>query len=195
METMPLNEGQTAASYQSAENESAFICNICLEITNKDPVVTQCGHLYCWPCLYRWLNTQQTPCCPVCKAGVSRDNVIPLFIRGSVEDPRSKRQEGEESVPNRPIGHRPEPQQQTAGGGMNNINRQLIAQFGGMSFSAGFGFFPSLFGLQFQNFAPPIPPPPTDGSRAPTRDENDQALLSSVLIALGIVVILGLIFF
>lgn len=72
METMPLNEGVTTTSYQSAENESAFICNICLEITNKDPVVTQCGHLYCWPCLYRWLNTQQTPCCPVCKAGRPR---------------------------------------------------------------------------------------------------------------------------
>jgi Ring finger domain len=72
METMPLNEGVTTTSYQSAENESAFICNICLEITNKDPVVTQCGHLYCWPCLYRWLNTQQTPCCPVCKAGRAR---------------------------------------------------------------------------------------------------------------------------
>ena len=33
---------------------------------------------------------------------------------------------------------------------MTNINGQLNAQFGGMSFTAGFGFFPSLFGLQFQ---------------------------------------------
>ena len=73
---MPLNEGATTTSYQSAENESAFICNICLEITNKDPVVTQCGHLYCWPCLYRWLNTQQTPCCPVCKAGDILDDLV-----------------------------------------------------------------------------------------------------------------------
>jgi hypothetical protein len=42
------------------------------------------------------------------------------------------------------------PQQQTAGTGITNINGQLNAQFGGMSFTAGFGFFPSLFGLQFQ---------------------------------------------
>lgn len=42
------------------------------------------------------------------------------------------------------------PQQQTAGAGITNINGQLNAQFGGMSFTAGFGFFPSLFGLQFQ---------------------------------------------
>lgn len=35
---------------QDASN--AFECNICLELS-KDPVVTLCGHLYCWPCLYR----------------------------------------------------------------------------------------------------------------------------------------------
>ena len=91
MENIPLTDGaaRMPPSYQSADNESAFICNICLEITHRDPVVTQCGHLYCWPCLFRWLNTQTSPCCPVCKAGVSRENVIPLFIRGSEHDPRT----------------------------------------------------------------------------------------------------------
>ena len=100
--------------------------------------------------------------------------MIPLFIRGSEHDPRTKIPTTDEGVPNRPIGHRPEPQvrrqiqppffmhftfinkcslpqqQQTAGAGITNINGQLNAQFGGMSFTAGFGFFPSLFGLQFQ---------------------------------------------
>jgi len=23
----------------------------------RDPVVTLCGHLYCWPCLFRWVLT------------------------------------------------------------------------------------------------------------------------------------------
>ena len=32
--------------------ESAFECNVCLELAS-DPVITLCGHLYCWPCLYR----------------------------------------------------------------------------------------------------------------------------------------------
>ena len=41
-----------------------------------DPVVTQCGHLYCWPCLHRWLKVQRdTYTCPVCKAGVERTKV------------------------------------------------------------------------------------------------------------------------
>jgi late competence protein required for DNA uptake (superfamily II DNA/RNA helicase) len=56
MENTPLNDGiSSGPTYtapemkSSAESpESAFICNVCLEITNKDPVVTQCGHLYCW---------------------------------------------------------------------------------------------------------------------------------------------------
>jgi hypothetical protein len=30
----------------------AFDCNICYDVT-REPVVTLCGHLYCWPCLYR----------------------------------------------------------------------------------------------------------------------------------------------
>ena len=36
----------------STQDNSAFECNICLELA-QDPVVTLCGHLYCWPCLYR----------------------------------------------------------------------------------------------------------------------------------------------
>ena len=34
------------------DEASAFECNICLSLS-REPVVTLCGHLYCWPCLYR----------------------------------------------------------------------------------------------------------------------------------------------
>lgn len=30
----------------------AFDCNVCYDVA-REPVVTLCGHLYCWPCLYR----------------------------------------------------------------------------------------------------------------------------------------------
>lgn len=67
-----------------------FDCNICLD-TAKEAVVSMCGHLFCWPCLHQWLETRPTrQLCPVCKAAISKDKVIPLYGRGSTkeEDPR-----------------------------------------------------------------------------------------------------------
>mmetsp|Transcript_11894 Transcript_11894/g.46063 ORF Transcript_11894/g.46063 Transcript_11894/m.46063 type:complete len:139 (-) Transcript_11894:2778-3194(-) len=32
---------------------SYFECNICLELA-QEPIVTQCGHLYCWSCIYKF---------------------------------------------------------------------------------------------------------------------------------------------
>ncbi|XP_074303364.1 E3 ubiquitin-protein ligase RMA1H1-like [Silene latifolia] len=65
-----------------------FECNICLDAAN-DPVVTLCGHLYCWPCIYKWFYIQSSslpsdeyPQCPVCKAEISHTTVIPLYGRG-----------------------------------------------------------------------------------------------------------------
>ncbi|KAG9470617.1 hypothetical protein GDO78_017197 [Eleutherodactylus coqui] len=58
---------------------AAFECNICLE-TSREPVVSVCGHLYCWPCLHQWFETRpERQECPVCKAGISRENGIPGF--------------------------------------------------------------------------------------------------------------------
>jgi len=234
-ETM-MNEAATVrpaiggAAGGSCDGESAFICNICLDITDKEPVVTQCGHLYCWTCLYRWLNTNHTTC-PVCKAGITQENVIPLFIRGENNDPRSNssnvnnntdnNMDGTltlllahhflllrsrmyllayplthsfihsyllaivaDAIPNRPQGRRPEPTVGVPTG--NNMN----AQFGNMSFSVGFGFFPSLFGLQFQNFT--TAPPQT--GRPLTPEEVEQQKLSRVLMCVGIIVLSALLF-
>ena len=35
-----------------ADRLSPFECNICFELAN-DAVITMCGHMYCWVCLYR----------------------------------------------------------------------------------------------------------------------------------------------
>jgi hypothetical protein len=69
---------------------TAFDCNICFDTPN-DPVVTACGHLYCWSCLYRWMRLHaEAPQCPVCKASVERQKVTPIYGRGrsSSGDPR-----------------------------------------------------------------------------------------------------------
>ncbi|CAH1423615.1 unnamed protein product [Lactuca virosa] len=43
-----------------------FDCNIYLD-TVQDPVVTLCGHLYCWPCIYKWIDLSHkvNPLCPI----------------------------------------------------------------------------------------------------------------------------------
>ena len=56
--------------------------------------------------IFQWLETRPNrSACPVCKAGISRDKVIPLYGRGSGDqtDPRDK-------TPPRPQGQRSEPE-------------------------------------------------------------------------------------
>eukprot|EP00814_Leptocylindrus_danicus_P007783 CAMPEP_0116025756 /NCGR_PEP_ID=MMETSP0321-20121206/13301_1 /TAXON_ID=163516 /ORGANISM="Leptocylindrus danicus var. danicus, Strain B650" /LENGTH=246 /DNA_ID=CAMNT_0003498137 /DNA_START=36 /DNA_END=776 /DNA_ORIENTATION=- len=83
-------------------SDGRFDCNICLDAVSE-PVVTQCGHLYCWVCLYQWLSAHpntntstntthaaQNNCCPVCKAHTSLDTIVPLYVRG---DPQQQQQQ------------------------------------------------------------------------------------------------------
>ncbi|RVW46795.1 E3 ubiquitin-protein ligase RMA1H1 [Vitis vinifera] len=66
----------SAADNGSDKNSyGGFDCNICLDFV-QDPVVTLCGHLFCWPCIYKWLHfqsistenpDQKHPQCPYAK--------------------------------------------------------------------------------------------------------------------------------
>jgi len=111
----PINQsnGFTDDGYGS-RLDSAYECNICLD-TARDAVVSMCGHLFCWPCLYQWLyatdsNTQSHKTCPVCKSAISRERTIPIYGRGGDE---SNRQDPRDKLPPRPAGQRTEvPNQQ-----------------------------------------------------------------------------------
>ncbi|CAI9089410.1 OLC1v1023979C1 [Oldenlandia corymbosa var. corymbosa] len=98
-----LNQGEIsldkwkslAADGPEDKSSSGLDCNICLDLV-RDPVVTFCGHLYCWPCIYKWLHFQSEPSeefkhhqpqCPVCKAELSEESVIPLYGRGLTTKP------------------------------------------------------------------------------------------------------------
>ncbi len=140
----------------------------------SEPVVTLCGHLYCWPCLYRWLQVQNhCRTCPVCKAGVDRDKVIPIYGRGGNEDPRAKTKDIiEVDVPSRPAGQRPAPVMR------NPLLQQNAAAMGPAQ--QGLGIFPTLFGLQGQGgYAEPLTP-----------EQQHQAFLSRLLLMLGSFVIM-----
>lgn len=95
---IPLEKWKSLSSaMDEPENNQTegFDCNICLD-TVHDPVVTFCGHLYCWPCIYKWIHSQSVfsedtehkhPQCPVCKAEVSEKTLIPLYGRGLTAKP------------------------------------------------------------------------------------------------------------
>lgn len=113
-----------------------FECNICLDIA-KDAVISLCGHLFCWACLHRWLETRPTrPVCPVCKAGIDKDKVIPIYGRDNPNqtDPREK-------LPPRPQAQRPEPE--------TNYNPFNNFSFGGLGAGHGLGMLGNNNGLQF----------------------------------------------
>ncbi|KAI7749084.1 hypothetical protein M8C21_015575 [Ambrosia artemisiifolia] len=108
-----LNKWKSSSeSIDESENCSSggFDCNICLEAVN-DPVVTLCGHLYCWPCIYKWIHHQKNPLehstnvqCPVCKSEVSQKTLIPLYGRGQTAESLSDKDAI--TIPHRPISPR-----------------------------------------------------------------------------------------
>lgn len=217
----PAGEESSAAGGAAASDQGgSFDCNICLELA-QDPVVTLCGHLFCWPCLYRWLQMHSI-CqeCPVCKASVEEEKVIPLYGRGKVNcvDPRTKAVPGL-NIPHRPAGQRPETARHAESPypppGFNfmagSAGPAATARFGNITLSAGFGLFPSLFGFQLHGFpeasgiggGPGIHLGSTNGlpsSHIHTNqpiipDQQQEALLSRLLLLLGVFVIVCLLLF
>jgi len=144
-----------------------------------------CGHLFCWPCIFEWIKNHTDRPCPVCKSAINKEKLIPLYGRGKEpKDPRMR-----QPIPERPPGQRTEAANQHPTGIFNGPFGNTV-QFDNFTFTAGFGFFPSLFGLQFQGF------PGAPGHNEPlTAEQMNSAFLSRVLLLLGIWVILCLLFF
>jgi len=111
---------------------SGFECNICFDNLNE-PIITQCGHLYCWSCFYSWMKRRgASVTCPVCNSGVDKDKIIPVYARGGngIRENESSSTAtpsttigstdgsyvdvaSEESIPNRPSQVRIEPASRT----------------------------------------------------------------------------------
>ncbi|CAK9178568.1 unnamed protein product [Ilex paraguariensis] len=141
-----------------------FECNICFDLA-QDPIVTLCGHLYCWPCLYKWLHIHSLAReCPVCKALIEEEKLVPLYGRGkNSTNPRSKSVPGVE-IPHRPAGQRPETAhprdtnpfaQHGFGfmGGWGGFSPIATARLGSFTLSAAIGgLLPSMFNVQVNGF-------------------------------------------
>ncbi|CAG9326387.1 RNF5_1 [Blepharisma stoltei] len=118
-------------------DSARFECLICFDVAHE-PVLTLCGHLYCWSCIYNWLQqNRQSHTCPVCNSGISNETIIPIYTK---EENRPHN----ENLPPRPSAQRQEPVRNEG----YNPFRNLGERFGfagpgeGVTMSAGFGFFP-----------------------------------------------------
>ncbi|KAJ9558343.1 hypothetical protein OSB04_012957 [Centaurea solstitialis] len=89
---------------------SFFDCNICLE-TAKDPILTCCGHLFCWACFYQvpYVDSVSKEC-PSCKGEVIDSNITPIYGNGKDSDSSSGVSGSESAVkiPPRPRARRVE---------------------------------------------------------------------------------------
>ncbi|KAL2521042.1 RING/U-box superfamily protein [Forsythia ovata] len=139
----------SSSSNNNSSDAENFECNICFDLA-QDPIVTLCGHLFCWPCLYNWLHYHsRSQECPVCKALIEEEKLVPLYGRGkNSTDPRSKLIPGME-IPHRPMGQRPE----TASPPDPNANAFAQQGFGFMGGFGHFGGIPPVAAPRFGNFA------------------------------------------
>ncbi|OWM82649.1 uncharacterized protein LOC116208024 [Punica granatum] len=127
---------------------SFFDCNICLDLA-RDPVVTCCGHLFCWPCLYRWLHLHpDVKECPVCKGEVTVKNVTPIYGRGN--HGREPEDDSGLKIPLRPHARRVESLRQTIQRTTFNIPMEEMIR---------------RLGSRFELTGNLIPPPEPDSTR------------------------------
>ncbi|KAL6270191.1 hypothetical protein ACE6H2_027102 [Prunus campanulata] len=105
MEINMVGENSFSSSDDARDDHTCgFKCNICLELADQDPIVTPCGHLYCWPCLYRWLRVCSSQSnklqCPACTTVIKEKKLIPIY--GIESDRRSPSVPPGFKIPNRP---------------------------------------------------------------------------------------------
>lgn len=156
--------------------ESMYECNICLDPA-KNAVVSMCGHLFCWPCLHQWLEIRPSrKLCPVCKAAIDKDKVIPLYGRNS-----SKQEDPREKLPPRPQGQRTEPES-TGFSGFGFGDGGFHMSFGIGAFP--FGFFASTFNFGDQRGG-------VNNRPNATQYENEQTL-SKFFLYLALLCLVGL---
>ena len=172
-------------------------------------MVSRCGHLYCWACLHQWLQAGHSDC-PVCKTRInSKGDIIPLYGRSSRS---SARTQSSSSAPNPSLPPRPTPfppssstpplRSSSSSSASSSSSPPPLPLFtpsfnfhshhGAFSFSAGYGLFPAIFGLQFFAFQlrDLLRGEPDDGE-----EQGRDARLSRFLMFLGVFMLLLLLMY
>ena len=121
------------------ETGTNFECTICLD-TAKEPVLTKCGHMFCWPCIYNWLESKNGRAkCPNCKNIITKDDLIPVYANDENKDNTNRFK----NIPKRPKAER------NPNSDREDNDSQNFFNFSFGSFGLG-GFFPFM-GMNFNN--------------------------------------------
>ena len=119
------------------ETGTNFECTICLD-TAKEPVLTKCGHMFCWPCIYNWLDSKNGRAkCPNCKNIITKDDLIPVYANDENRDNTNRFK----NIPKRPKAER------NPNSDREDNDSQNFFNFSFGSFGLG-GFFPFM-GMNF----------------------------------------------
>ncbi|KAK8894915.1 hypothetical protein M9Y10_023356 [Tritrichomonas musculus] len=118
-------------------------CPICKDQL-KSPVVSPCGHIFCWPCISKHLQNEENgnKICPVCHKPLDLEKIVPIYGQtNQAKDneapppPKAERVETEEEIRER-----------------NRQNNQFFNQ-NGNNFNFEFGMFPfgASIGFTYRN--------------------------------------------
>lgn len=134
-----------------------FECSICLDLA-QEPIVTRCGHLFCWPCIWKWLRMHsKSHECPICKAYIKEGKLVPLYGRGKNSADSTSKLGG--NIPKRPASQKPKSGQHAnrnayvphGSGFICGFGPAITLSFGNIMLSFG-GFIPSVFNFQMHPF-------------------------------------------
>jgi len=135
VQEVPVAENTTENKVDPSFN-SPLECNICYEEATE-PVTTHCGHIFCWSCVYKWIEVKYNSAeCPNCKNMITKEKLIPLYPKNYDTD--KKNSDNPTGVPKRPLAAREENNRGLGHGLFTGIN------FRSRNFAVTIGCLPTL---------------------------------------------------
>eukprot|EP00835_Amoeboradix_gromovi_P001298 NODE_56_length_25944_cov_0.235287.p12 type:complete len:180 gc:universal NODE_56_length_25944_cov_0.235287:468-1007(+) len=132
--SLATRNGTSSIGIQVESSNIAFQCSICFELAYS-PVVTKCGHLYCFKCIKSWFDINYKLTCPVCKVNSGFNQLIPIYTNfDEKHDFDSKLPE----IPQEEYNHRNRPNRNPFqhfnpfSGYMNNADHDFVFYFNGI---------------------------------------------------------------
>eukprot|EP00826_Nyctotherus_ovalis_P035068 TRINITY_DN2977_c0_g1_i1.p1 TRINITY_DN2977_c0_g1~~TRINITY_DN2977_c0_g1_i1.p1 ORF type:complete len:202 (+),score=36.41 TRINITY_DN2977_c0_g1_i1:48-608(+) len=155
---------------EEVKEVNPYGCGICFK-SPVEPVVAVCGHLFCWPCVYKRMATSKM--CPQCESDLDEDSFVPVYVRDSRGEDLSP------SLPKRPEAKRAPA---TANPNYRGIGGNPSVEIG--KFVMGYGLFPSAFVLNFTQGRIVNEVPGVQGVNQENPEEKQDKVMRVLLVVL-----------